>query len=40
LQEAQQLRQAIRRSLDRMQEVKRDHLHPNRMMKNAYLSLF
>jgi transposase len=28
LQEARQLRQAIHRSLDRMQEVKRDHLHP------------
>lgn len=28
LQQAQQLRQAIHRSLDRMQEVKREHLHP------------
>jgi len=28
LQEAQQLRQAIRASLERMQEAKRDHLHP------------
>ncbi len=28
LQEAQQLRQAIRGSLERMQEVKREHLHP------------
>lgn len=28
LQEAQKLRQAIRTSLERLQEVKRDHLHP------------